>query len=107
MKTEPKPSKTTTPKPAPQRLRDDPQFQGHYNAILTGLFSSSFGPIDWPAFEEPDPAFDELVNRASRLVAIAYHGACYAHYRAFVAEDHSDEEIAEFNATINLNGDEQ
>ncbi len=91
--------------PPPRKLRDDPQFQGHYNSILNGLFSSSYGPIDWAAFDELGPAFDELLERASHLTTIAYHGARYAHCMAYMSEHHGDDEIVEeFNSTIEANG---
>ena len=95
-----------SPYPPPARkLRDDPQFQGYYNAILGGLFASSFGSVDWHAFDQPGPHFDELLDRANNLVTVAYHGARYAHCMAYMAEHHGDDnEIEEFNASIEANG---
>ena len=58
----------TEPKWKPRNLRDDPQWQGHFNAILTGLYSSCFGPINWNSPPEPEElqklgnTFDTMVD---------------------------------------------
>ena len=113
MKTNPKnpqPMKTEqsqSPPPPSRKLRDDPVFQSYYNSILNGIFASSFGPItDWQAFfDKPcGAAFDEASDHASILVTIAHRAACLAHMHAYVAEYHGDDEIEQFNASIEANG---
>jgi hypothetical protein len=102
----PKPMKTTTNEPQPtlkpHRLRDDPHWQGHYNAILTGLYSR-FEEPDYDAYESPKEGFEALETQLEHLAFIAYQGACHAHCHAHLAEPPSEEEIAQFNASINVN----
>jgi hypothetical protein len=99
--------KTTIPKPKPEpkwepcTLRDDPSWQGHYNAILGGLFSANFH-LDWNALPEP-----EVVNeRAAHLVAIAYVGACQAHCQAFISDPNPEVEVERLNEIIGGGTDE-
>jgi hypothetical protein len=99
----------TAPKPAPERhrLRDDPQFQAHYNAILSGLFSRFECEDHGLGCEDPMQGLKEMSERCENLVAIGYRAACHAHAYTQIIEPFTDEELAAFNAAVDAgtNGD--
>ena len=94
------PKSKSLPQPPPHRLRDDPIWQGHYNAILTGLYAR-FKDIDAEHFDSPKEAFEALSQRLEHLTMIAYQGACHAHCYSHMAERYSDAELAQFVDDIN------
>jgi hypothetical protein len=88
-------------------LRDDPHWQAHYNAILTGLYSRF--EEDESDYDSAKEAFEAFSAHLEHLTFIAYQGANHAHCYTHRAEPFTDEEIAAFNASVNVskNGEGQ
>ena len=97
--------KSAQPAPPPHRLRDDLIWQGHFNAILTGLYSH-FEDSDAEHFDSPMEAFQALSQRLERRTMIAYQGACHAHCHSQMAEPYSDEELSKFVDDINTSNNQ-
>jgi hypothetical protein len=92
-------AKSSAP-PQPHRLRDDPVWQGHYNAILGGLFSRFECGDYGQDVEDPRQAFEAMSKRCQLFVTIAYQGANHAHAHTHLAEPYTDAEIAAFNSKL-------
>ena len=94
------PNIISKPKPEPKwkpcTLRDDPLWQGHFDAILNGLYAANFR-LDWDAL----PEREVLHERMATLATLAYVGACQAHCTAFISDHPNPEvEVKHFNEII-------